>query len=77
MFPYRLSLLYYGKSRVGTYGAMVYSKVRAWGISLFLFGFIVLGINNWPHGGEIISGILLGMLLDTVIIGRNLCFTVF
>lgn len=57
------SLLYYGKSRGGTYGAMVYREVGGWVISLFLFGFIVPGINNWAHGGGIISGILLGMLL--------------
>ena len=57
------SLLYYGKSRGGTYGTMVYREVWGWVISLFLFGFIVPGINNWAHGGGIISGILLGVLL--------------
>lgn len=57
------SLLYYGKSRGGAYGTMVYREVGGWVISLFLFGFIVPGINNWGHGGGIISGILLGMLL--------------
>jgi rhomboid protease GluP len=57
------SLLYYGKSRGGTYGAMVYREVGGWVFSLFLFGFIVPGINNWAHGGGIVSGILLGMLL--------------
>jgi len=57
------SLLYYGKSRGGTYGAMVYREVGGWVVGLFLFGFIVPGINNWAHGGGIVSGILLGMLL--------------
>jgi rhomboid protease GluP len=57
------SLLYYGKSRGGIYGTMVYREVGGWVVSLFLFGFIVPGINNWAHGGGIISGILLGMLL--------------
>lgn len=57
------SLLYYGKSRGGTYGAMVYREVGGWVISLFLFGFFVPGINNWAHGGGIVSGMLLGMLL--------------
>jgi rhomboid protease GluP len=57
------SLLFYGKSRGGTYGAMVYREVGGWVIGLFLFGFIVPGINNWGHGGGIISGILLGLLL--------------
>jgi rhomboid protease GluP len=57
------SLLYYGKSRGGTYGSLVYREVGGWVGGLLLFGFIVPGINNWGHGGGIISGILLGMLL--------------
>ena len=57
------SLLYYGKSRGGTYGAVVFHEVGGWVVGLFLFGFIVPGINNWAHGGGIVSGILLGMLL--------------
>ena len=57
------SLLYYGKNRGGQYGTRVYREVGGWVFSLFLFGFIVPGINNWGHGGGIISGILLGMLL--------------
>lgn len=57
------SLIYYGKSRGGVYGAMVYREVGGWAISLFLFGFIVPGINNWAHGGGMIGGALVGMLL--------------
>ena len=57
------ALLFYGKSRGGTYGAMVYREVGGWVIGLFLFGFVVPGINNWGHGGGIISGLLLGLLL--------------
>ncbi len=57
------ALLFYGKSRGGTYGAMVYREVGGWVAGLFLFGLIVPGINNWGHGGGIISGILLGFLL--------------
>lgn len=57
------SLLYYGKHRGGTYGAIVYREVGGWVIGLILFGFIVPGINNWGHGGGLICGMLLGMLL--------------
>ncbi len=57
------ALLYFGKSRGGTYGTMVYREVGGWVMTLFLFGFIVPGINNWGHGGGIISGMLLGLLL--------------
>lgn len=57
------SLLYYGKSRGGMYGAAVYRVVSGWVLGLFIFGLIVPGINNWGHGGGILGGILLGKLL--------------
>ena len=57
------SLLYYGKSRGGAYGSSVYREVSGWVISLFIFGLIFPGINNWGHGGGILGGVLLGALL--------------
>lgn len=57
------SLLYFGKSRGGTYGAMVYREVSGWVIGLILFGLMMPGINNWGHGGGLLGGILLGMML--------------
>jgi rhomboid protease GluP len=55
--------LYYGKTRAGPYGHAVYRQVMGWVVGLFLFGFLVPGINNWAHGGGIGAGILLGVLL--------------
>jgi len=55
--------LYYGKSRGGSYGQAVYKQVSGWVLGLFLFGFLVPGINNWGHGGGIVGGILVGYLL--------------
>jgi rhomboid protease GluP len=57
------ALLYYGKSRGGAYGSSVYSEVSGWVISLFVFGLIFPGINNWAHGGGIIGGVALGALI--------------
>jgi rhomboid protease GluP len=57
------ALLYYGKSRGGAYGGSVYREVSGWVISLFIFGLIFPGINNWAHGGGIIGGIIVGALL--------------
>lgn len=57
------ALLYYGKSRGGAYGSSVYRDVRGWVISLFFFGMIFPGINNWAHGGGILGGVLIGALL--------------
>jgi rhomboid protease GluP len=55
--------LYYGKARGGVYGQAVYKQILGWVIGIFLFGFLVPGINNWAHGGGLVSGILLALLL--------------
>jgi len=57
------ALLYYGKSRGGTYGENIYRQVGGWAISIFIFGFIVPGINNWGHGGGMAAGAILAYLL--------------
>lgn len=57
------SLLYFGKSRGGLYGQAVYKQVSGWVVSLFIFGLLVPGINNWGHGGGIVSGIAIGWWL--------------
>ena len=58
------ALLYFGKSRGGAYGSSVYREVSGWVISLFVFGLIFPGINNWGHGGGIIGGIVVGALVS-------------
>lgn len=55
--------LYYGKSRGGLYGNIIYRQVMGWTVGLIFFGFVVPGINNWAHGGGLLGGILLGFLL--------------
>jgi rhomboid protease GluP len=42
---------------------MVYREVSGWVVGLILFGLLFPGINNWAHGGGVISGVLLGMAL--------------
>ena len=55
--------LYYGKSRGGSYGQQVYQQIGGWAMSIFVFGLLVPGINNWAHGGGMAAGILCGLLL--------------
>jgi rhomboid protease GluP len=55
--------LYFGKSRGGTYGQAIYRQVGGWAVSIFIFGFLMPGINNWGHGGGMAAGALLGFLL--------------
>ena len=57
------SILYYGKSRGGTYGQIIFKQIIGWVIALFLFGLLIPGINNWAHAGGLAGGILLGFLL--------------
>jgi len=56
------ALLYYGKSRGGVYGQAIFSQIGGWAFGIAIFGFLVPGINNWGHGGGIVSGILLAFL---------------
>jgi rhomboid protease GluP len=57
------AILYYGKSRGGAYGTALYKQVGIWVIIMFVFGFVVPGINNWGHAGGIAAGALLGYFL--------------
>ena len=57
------AILYYSRSRGGAYGQAIFSQVGGWVIGIFIFGFLVPGINNWGHGGGIAGGVLLGLAL--------------
>ncbi|MGD1151270.1 MAG: rhomboid family intramembrane serine protease [Syntrophales bacterium] len=58
------AILYYGKSRGGFYGEAIYRQAMGWVIGLVIFGLLVPGINNWAHGGGLVSGITLGFLMS-------------
>jgi len=55
--------LFYGKSRGGYYGQAIFRQVGGWAASIFVFGLLVPGINNWGHGGGIVGGALVGFLV--------------
>ena len=57
------AILYYSKSRGGTYGHALYRQVSGWVLGLFVFGLLVPGIDNWGHGGGLLGGVLLGYLI--------------
>ena len=56
------AIIYYGKSRGGFYGQQIYRQAMGWVLGLVLFGLFVPGINNWAHGGGILSGIAIAFL---------------
>jgi rhomboid protease GluP len=55
--------LYYGKSRGGLYGQVIFRQIGGWVVGLFLFGLLIPGINNWGHGGGLLAGAMLGFIL--------------
>lgn len=55
--------LYYGKSRGGILGQSIYKQTITWVIMIGLFGILIPNVDNWGHGGGIISGISLGWML--------------
>ena len=55
--------LYYGKSRGGIYGQIIYRQIGAWALGIFIFGLLVPSVNNWGHGGGMAAGAMLGFLL--------------
>ncbi len=57
------AIVFYGKSRGGVYGEAIYRQAMGWIVGLVLFGLFLPGINNWAHGGGIVSGIAIAFLV--------------
>jgi len=57
------AIIYFGKSRGGYYGDAIFKQALGWVIGLAIFGFIFSGINNWAHGGGLLSGLLLAYMM--------------
>ncbi|HXT76981.1 MAG TPA: rhomboid family intramembrane serine protease [Candidatus Eisenbacteria bacterium] len=38
------------------------SRLISWVVSIFVFGFIMRGVDNWAHGGGLAAGFVLGKL---------------
>jgi rhomboid protease GluP len=55
------ALIYYGK-RSGS--SMVSSQAKSWAVTMFIFGFIMPGVDNWAHLGGLAGGYLTSRLLD-------------
>ena len=55
--------MYYGKSRGGPYGMVIYKQLATWAVAMFIFGFLVPIVNNSGHAGGLIAGVILGYFL--------------
>jgi rhomboid protease GluP len=56
------ALIYFGKSRGGVYGNLVYRQIGGWVVGLLLIG-LMPGINNWGHAGGFLTGVGLAFLM--------------
>ncbi|MFQ5829279.1 MAG: rhomboid family intramembrane serine protease [Candidatus Methylomirabilia bacterium] len=57
------AMVAYGRSRGGTFGVMILRRYGQWALVLFIFGFLMAGVNNFAHAGGFAGGYLLGTLL--------------
>jgi len=57
------AIIYYGKSRGGYFGDAIFKQAMGWVAGLIIFGVLISGINNWAHGGGLLSGILFAYLM--------------
>ncbi|MBF0451485.1 MAG: rhomboid family intramembrane serine protease [Candidatus Magnetomorum sp.] len=55
--------LFFGKTQGGDYGYAIYRHISGWILSLFLFGLLVPGINNWAHAGGLLGGVMTAFFL--------------
>jgi rhomboid protease GluP len=58
------AIIYYGKNRGGYYGQAIYKQALGWVAGLIIFGILISGINNWAHGGGLLSGVGLAYLMS-------------
>ncbi len=56
------ALFYFGWSRGGLWGRMVFEQTKSWIFSLVLIGLILPNINNWGHAGGFAAGFILAYL---------------
>jgi len=49
--------------RDGAHMQQLRSRLISWVVSIFVFGFLMSGIDNWAHGGGLVSGFLLGRIV--------------
>lgn len=57
------ALVAFGQKRGGAFGAMVLRQYGQWALVLFVFGFLMQGVNNIAHAGGFVGGFLSGLML--------------
>lgn len=55
------ALVYYGK-RTGS--SMIGQQAKSWAVTMFIFGFLMPGVDNWAHAGGFAGGYAASRILD-------------
>jgi rhomboid protease GluP len=55
------ALVHYGR-RTGS--SMVHREALQYAVILFIFGFVMRGVDNYAHAGGFVGGFLMGLWLD-------------
>jgi rhomboid protease GluP len=58
------ALLYYGRSRGGTFGSTIFRQLLIWAVIAFAIGLFLPGVDNWGHLGGLLTGLVAGWLLS-------------
>lgn len=54
------------RRRRGAGGDVLSQQFLQWAVILFIFGFVMRGVDNWAHGGGFVTGYLIGMRLPGI-----------
>ena len=65
------ALVFYGRSRGGTFGLTVFRQYGQWALVLLALGFLMPGVNNLAHAGGLAGGYLAGLALGHQERGRE------
>jgi rhomboid protease GluP len=57
------AMVAYGRTRGGTFGLAVLRQYGQWAVLMFIFGFLMAGVNNWGHAGGFVGGYLAALAL--------------
>ncbi|NUO80357.1 rhomboid family intramembrane serine protease [candidate division KSB1 bacterium] len=65
------ALVAYGRARGGSFGEAVYRAGLQNALIMFVFGFLMSGVNNWAHAGGFIGGFLAALVVGFAEQGRE------
>src|SRR5438094_7927281 len=60
------AMVAYGRQRGGVFGSMVLRQYGQWALVLFVFGFLMAGVNNLAHAGGFAGGLGCALLLAPI-----------